>query len=665
MTETIIVGIYGVPGSGKTFLTKELEKILGTDKYKSFDGSDMISQVVGGLERFKDLTEVQQAHVRAVAIKNIKQQCDEEKKIGIIAGHYMFWDEEYRDSQVIATEEDYKTYTHIIYLATSAEVVVQRREKDNQRTRPVVSLSHVKRWQDTEQEKLKDACLEHGILYTSIMESEVLEKALTLINDFSTHDKNRNLVQADKKLDDVMEAGNEKLEVVLAFDADNTLAPVDTGHMFWQGLLSDPESPTPLKKLFGSHLGYSYEAFRQATLYYESIGDEARFEALCNQVAVAKKITLHKEIGSFLQTMAKHTHIGCIVVTCGIKRVWEIVLQRAGLSDTVKVIGGGRIKDGFVMTPSVKTALVSRLQQFYKMTVWAFGDSPLDLGMLSKADRAIVVVGSKETRSKGMDAALNTLLENGILEAQQLVLPPIAPPRLDSIRLPIVSLDAEFLHPLTSSPLIPNNIATRIIIASGNTPLVLATKTRDAAISGVPLQEHHKKIGWYLATHFLLDLLGVEEQTINHVQGHQVPGYRLKNEEQTVIVPLMRGGEPLAFGVNAAFESAAFVHAKIPADLNSTLLQQMHTVILVDAVINSGNSMAEFVKHVRQLHATIRIVIVAIVVQFESIKQGALHDLLASDERLWLVALRVSENRYTGKGSTDTGHRLFSTTFLD
>lgn len=67
------------------------------------------------------------------------------------------------------------------------------------------------------------------------------------------------------------------------------------------------------------------------------------------------------------------------------------VLEREGLSKNMKVIGGGRIADGFIVTAAVKAALVARLRDVHQTYVWAFGDSLLDLEMLSKADQAIVV----------------------------------------------------------------------------------------------------------------------------------------------------------------------------------------------------------------------------------------------------------------------------------
>jgi uracil phosphoribosyltransferase len=129
----------------------------------------------------------------------------------------------------------------------------------------------------------------------------------------------------------------------------------------------------------------------------------------------------------------------------------------------------------------------------------------------------------------------------------------------------------------------------------------------------------------------------------------------------------MRGGEPMAFGVNEVFPLAMFAHAKKPEDIQIALLKSAVTVVLVDSVINEGTSIVEFVKCIRALHATIRIVVVAGVAQQEAVKkQGLIENKLSKEERtgLSIVTLRVSDNKYKGVGGTDTGHRLFQTTQL-
>jgi len=190
------------------------------------------------------------------------------------------------------------------------------------------------------------------------------------------------------------------------------------------------------------------------------------------------------------------------------------------------------------------------------------------------------------------------------------------------------------------------------------------TPMRDATFAGPVLREVHRRVGWYLATEFLADVIGVEEYLVPHVQGHHTSGYRLLHEQKTTIVALMRGGEPMAFGVNDAFPLAMFVHASGPDDIMFHHLQGQLNVVLVDSVVNSGKTVVQFVQHVRNLHATIRIVVLAGVVQAQFVSGSSLTEALAHHANLSIVALRLSDNNFTGRGTTDTGNRLFNTTHL-
>jgi uracil phosphoribosyltransferase len=130
----------------------------------------------------------------------------------------------------------------------------------------------------------------------------------------------------------------------------------------------------------------------------------------------------------------------------------------------------------------------------------------------------------------------------------------------------------------------------------------------------------------------------------------------------------MRGGEAMAFGVNEAFPNAMFVHAKHPEDIQPHHLLQQRTVVLVDSVVNSGKTIVSFVQHIHSLHATIHIVVVAGVVQAQSVSEGklaqALAQALAYHTNFSLITLRLSDNKFTGRGTTDTGNRLFNTTHI-
>ncbi len=665
--KAVVVGLYGVPGSGKTFLLNQLKQELGQTHFAFYEGSEMIATVVpGGLDAFQSMEEQEKAHWRRRAIDAIGKNCADNGQVAVVAGHFMFWLEEQEAGWPVYTQKDWEIFTHILYLDIPAEVVAQRCLDDTERSRPSTSASHLRKWQQEEKIQLRYLCRRHGILFSLVSPyPTLLNKVSILLHDFRYHTEKYNLSQAESRLDDAVVARQGQLETVLVIDADRTLAAEDTGALFWKRVSSsrplDCEALT-LNALFGSPLGYSYTAFRQAVLLYEETANDQEFDALCRDVALA--VTMHPEFVSLLQMVAEQRHIGVVVITCGLRRVWDKVLEREGLSDKVKVIGGGRIADGFVVSAAVKGALVARLREAHHMYVWAFGDSPLDLDMLRKADRAIIVVGEEQTRSKTMDAALTNAIDDGGLRAHQAVLPSNASPRLEITKLPIVKLtEPEFVKSLLRGRYTDGGLQV-LCATDRNAAKLLATPMRDTAVAGPDLREAHRRVGWYLAVEFVADLMGLEQSPIRHVLGHQTRGYQLFHEQQTTIVALMRGGEPMASGVNDAFPLAMFVHASDADDLKLHHLQGQLTVILVDSVVNTGKSIVEFVQHVRKLHATIRIVVVAGVVQAQCVSGGSLNQTLTPHAKLHLIALRLSDTKFTGSGTTDTGNRLFNTTHL-
>lgn len=664
--KAVVVGLYGLPGSGKSFLLNQLKQELGQTQFAFYEGSEMIATVVpGGLDAFQGMGEQEKAHWRGHAIGAIEKSSADSGKVAIVAGHFMFWSEEQEKGRPVCTENDLKVYTQILYLDIPAEHVAQRRLDDTERSRPSSSTSHLRKWQKEEKAQLRNLCRDYDILFALVAPSpKLLEKVTKLLHNFRCHTEKYNLFQAVSVLDSAIAASQGQLKTVLVMDADKTLAAEDTGALFWKKV-SD-EGPLeygafPLDTIFNSALGYSYTAFRQAVLLYEEAANKEEFKALCQDVASA--VTMHPEFVSLLQLVTEQKHVGAVVVTSGLRYVWEKVLEREGLAEKVKVIGGGRIADGFVVTAAVKGALVARLQEAH-MRVWAFGDSPLDLDMLRKADHRIIVVGEEQTRSKSMDAVLTNAIDYNDLRARQVLLPSNSSPRLNTTKLPITKLtEPKLVESLLDDRYTHDGLQV-LCATDKNAAKLLATRMRDAAVAGPDLREVHRRVGWYLANEFVADVIGLEPCPIRHVQGQQTSGFQLYHEQQTTVVALMRGGEPMALGVNDAFPLAMFVHASDTDDLKLHHLEGQLTVILVDSVVNTGKTIVEFVEHVRKLHVTIRIVVVAGVVQAQCVSDGGLKQKLARHPKLHLIALRLSDTKFTGSGTTDTGNRLFNTTHL-
>ncbi|BAE56293.1 hypothetical protein AFCA_000926 [Aspergillus flavus] len=193
---------------------------------------------------------------------------------------------------------------------------------------------------------------------------------------------------------------------------------------------------------------------------------------------------------------------------------------------------------------------------------------------------------------------------------------------------------------------------------------ILMTPMRNASVQGLHLREAHSDGGWYLANTFLPALIRVEEAAIPHPQGHNTTGYQLWREDKVLIVALMRGGEPMAFGVNRAFERAMFTHAYQAIDLQHDHLEDRFAVILVDSVVNSGGTILDFMRHIRDLNKEVSVVVITGVMQARCVSGGRLTAALAKYDNLQFITLRISENKYKGTGASDTGNRLFNTLHL-
>ncbi|KUI63674.1 Shikimate kinase [Cytospora mali] len=659
----IVVGIYGIQGCGKTTLINRLKQELGESQFAFFDGSHIIASTVkGGLDVFKNMDEAQQAHHRGLAIQAIAQQCHDTGRVGVVAGHLTLWDG--GEAKAVFTRGDLDTYTHILYLDVPVETIAQYRLGDTSRKRTQMDAGVLHSWQVTDNMQTKDICRQHGILFWTVPESALKEKVtnvLDFLKDIRNHTEGENMRRSLARLDEIITPAAKDLDRVLVFDADRTLSSVDAAAIFWEEWFQTrTDSCDQLKQLFSHPMWlYSYKAFRQATLLYEVI-PEPDFNRLCAKVA--RRVEVHPEFVHLLKKVHEKQHVLALVVTSGIRRIWEGVLRHINLHNDVKVIGGGRIADGFVVTPDVKAAIVTRLREQYGVQVFAFGDSEVDIPMLKAADEAFIVSGELNTRSKSMDRVLPAAIQDG-LRARQLLLPACAPPRLDETRLPVVRLDDVSIDtPLGRAVKQPSR--SRFMHATGTAAAkLLMTPMRDANVAGVALREAHRRAGWWLATHLISEVIGLEEIAIGHVQGHSTTGYQLLGEKTTTIVALMRGGEPMAFGVSEAFPSATFVHAAMPKDVKGQHLIGRSNLILVDSVVNSGASVLEFISYIRSIDKSLRIVVVAGVVQAGFLNQPP--EAVANDINVGVVALRVSENKFKGRGGTDTGNRLFNTTHLD
>lgn len=192
-----------------------------------------------------------------------------------------------------------------------------------------------------------------------------------------------------------------------------------------------------------------------------------------------------------------------------------MVLQSGQSSIRVDIIGGGRVADGFVVTPAVKAAIVEHIRNHYGTQVYAFGSGEVDIPMLVAADQALIVTGGSETRSKTMEQALLNAIRDG-LRPRQILLPAGSRPILAEGLVPVVAMDAAF----TTSVLARRSSASklgRVHATDSMATKLLMTPMRDAGFTGPGLRETHRKAGWWIATQHVSEMIGCEEHEITYV----------------------------------------------------------------------------------------------------------------------------------------------------
>ena len=92
--KAVVVGLYGLPGSGETYLLNQLKRELGHSALTFYEGSEMAASVFpGGLNVFQHLPEQGKEIWRPCAINAVGNLCADSGKVAVVTGNFMFWPE--------------------------------------------------------------------------------------------------------------------------------------------------------------------------------------------------------------------------------------------------------------------------------------------------------------------------------------------------------------------------------------------------------------------------------------------------------------------------------------------------------------------------------------------------------------------------------------------
>lgn len=235
LAESIVVGVYGIQGVGKTYLLKMIaqERI----EWSYVDGSELIRDALRkkdmNMDDFRMMSSLEKAVVRKKAIESVKKKSG----LTLIAGHCSFPSDEVDiDGSVqfndVFTHADGATYDLIIYLEKPIDHVLDQIKNDKHRVRGTYTKDTLQRWVEHEKMVLKTNCREHGIEYREFNFGEAgdHQKLISLIVDEVIVPACKRANQlSELNLVDSVKRTIPAADVYLLIDGDGTLCAQDSG----------------------------------------------------------------------------------------------------------------------------------------------------------------------------------------------------------------------------------------------------------------------------------------------------------------------------------------------------------------------------------------------------------------------------------------------------
>ncbi|KAI1322316.1 hypothetical protein F5Y16DRAFT_416075 [Xylariaceae sp. FL0255] len=322
------------------------------------------------------------------------------------------------DVHAVLLDEQHPSFIHIIYLGALTQTFGYENDDD---------FSKVFRWHNFEKMKIWKVCIKNDVLFYDVSgHTSILEKLAILIDDFGIHNEAHNTACVLIRLDEIMLGYSREMHDMLFISADWALS---SGYCYYQELgIADLES---LRR-------HSMQTCLEQKRSKDGISFEAYFEA------AAQKVTVRPEFLNLLQKVAEQKCLGAMVVSRFFGQVWQNVLVREGLSDTVPILGGG-LAAGHVLTAEMLRAIVHSLGFHYNLRIKAFMQffSPWET-VFPLANQSFLVVDSEWTHERDLIVGKRRRLIEAIgkgLRGSQILFPPHTKPLLDDPWYPSTAED--------------------------------------------------------------------------------------------------------------------------------------------------------------------------------------------------------------------------------
>lgn len=347
------LGLYGLPAAGKTYI---LDRINGI---KVFHGSDMLFDIN---KDFHNTDENGRKAVRKELANSLLKKDD-----FIMDGHYSFGD------NVVFTKEDGKLYDAFLYLYIEPQVLKSRMEKSSKNIKYL--KFDIKKWQNTEIEKLREYCHEYDKDFYVIDNQDLgyfddIDTVLKFI--YAVSDGFSCVNFAKEAANDILSM-SDFTDITLT-DGDRTLIKEDSSSL-----------ARYKTNIFDGNFYTGFQSF-------------VHNENMMKYTNASKKLPI-SEI-TYNDFVLKHMDNG-FILTSGQPDIWK------NISEKIK----RPVFFGNQMSADTKFFITKFLQGNRK--VRAFGDSMNDYFMLKRADEAFLI--AKPT------GELSSSLKNRNLEGIQIV----------------------------------------------------------------------------------------------------------------------------------------------------------------------------------------------------------------------------------------------------
>lgn len=374
------IALYGISRCGKDYLITKIVELLATH-IKHFKGSETLRRLAKEKfnSAFVDLLPEQQLKLREALIDILLLEEREYSNI-IVDGHYAF-PNNIGGFDIVFTNADKNLYDVFVYVNKSPHLIRSNSEHSDrvQWKEYLTDELNIEKWQHFEMEQLKRECDSAGKPFIVVDDdtSTTIEFLRNLITETI-------LVHPQKIaraiFDDLKSQLVDTKEVVLT-DCDCTLSIGDITKYFIENAGIDNQK---IKNIFKGDHYTIYQFYRMH--HYLSRTDD--YPNLVYQASM-RMIPFEPLISDL--KIVKATKI-VIAITTGLGESWAVINRKFQFADTVVGYSPNNCIGllNYYISAEVKGELVKLIRSAGKHVI-AFGDSLVDLEMMKRANRSILI----------------------------------------------------------------------------------------------------------------------------------------------------------------------------------------------------------------------------------------------------------------------------------